>query len=163
MWEILSTLGTYKIGKRLWILSQDFVVRTPRGIFVVPRGYITDHASVPQLFWSIIPPVASSLAEGSIIHDYFYSKGTEDVPRKFADECLKEIAKVKGNEWFKANAAYRAVRVASGGLYKKSYDYDKIKTMAYNGFQDKTPEAILWAIERVYTELGTLAPAETEI
>lgn len=146
MWEILSTLGTYKIGPRLWILSDDFIVNTPRGIFTVPRGYITDHASVPQLFWTIIPPVASALSEGSIIHDWFYTKESEDVPREFADLCLREIARVNGAMKLTSGAAYRAVRLGASRLYNKSYSWDKL-SKAYPRFRDMSPEEILIAIE----------------
>jgi len=146
-WEILSTLGTYKIGSRLWILSCDFIVNTPRGIVVIPRGYVTDHASVPRAFWSLIPPVADEIAEASIPHDYFYSLDSEEVTRKFADECLKEIARVNGASWITAQAAHKAVRAASWGLYRKKYSWDKIPKGAYQRFKDLTPEGILTLIE----------------
>ena len=159
MWEILSTLGTFKIGPKLWILHKDFIVRTPRGIFVIPRGYVTDHASVPRAFWTLIPPVADEIAEASIPHDYFYTKDSEEVPRKFADECLKEIARVNGASWITAQAAHKAVRVASKGLYRKKYSWDKIPEGAYTRFKDMTPDEILGAIEKEpgYMAMVTLA------
>jgi len=146
-WEILSTLGTYKIGPKLWILSRRFIVNTPRGIVVVPRGYVTDHASVPRIFWSLIPPVADELAEGSIPHDYFYSLDSEEVPRTFADECLKEISRVNGASWITAQAAHKAVRAASRGMYRKKYSWDKIPKGAYERFKSLTPIGILTLIE----------------
>ena len=163
MWEILSTLGTYKIGSRLWILSHDFVIRTPRGIRVIPRGYITDFASVPRLFWTLIPPVADEIAEASIPHDYFYTKDSDEVPRKFADECLKEIARVNGASWITAQAAHKAVRLAAKGLYRKQYSWDKIPKGAYPKFRDMTPDEILMAIEfdEVYNDPSVLTDIES--
>jgi hypothetical protein len=146
-WGILNTLGTYKIGPRLWILSQSFNIVTPRGIVSVPRGFVTDHASVPRPFWSLIPPVADEIAEASIPHDYFYVKESEEVPRKFADECLYEIARVNGASWVTAQAAHKAVRVASWGMYRKKYSWDKIPDGAYARFKTLTPGEILQAIE----------------
>lgn len=162
MWEILSTLGTYKIGPRLWILFQNFVVRTPRGIFVIPRGYVTDHASVPRAFWTLIPPVADEIAEASIPHDYFYTKDSMEVPRKFADECLKEIARVNGASWITAQAAHKAVRVASWGLYRKKYSWDKIPGGAYRRFRGMNPNEILGAIEKEQEYKATVTLGDPE-
>lgn len=124
---------------------------------MIPRGYITDHASVPRLAWAFIPPVADEIAEASIPHDFFYTKDSDFVPRKFADECLKELARVNGASWITSQAAYRAVRVGAKGLYRKQYSRDKIPGGAYLRFRDMSPEEILRAIEKERTAFGILA------
>ena len=40
----------------------------------VPAGFVTDLASVPRVFWSLIPP-EGKVDEPSVVHDYLYAKG----------------------------------------------------------------------------------------
>lgn len=134
-WAILTTLKTAKIGPALWILLEDMVYNTPRGQFTVPAGYLTDHASVPRAFTAVVPPVKSAIAEASILHDWFYNKDSEDVPREFADECLKELTKANGGSCTLANTAWVAVRAAASGLYNDHYSIDKLKDQAYPAFK----------------------------
>jgi hypothetical protein len=55
---------------------------------VVPKGFVTDLASVPQVFWSILPKTGR-YAYAAIVHDYLY--WTQNVSRDEADSIL-EIA-----------------------------------------------------------------------
>ena len=38
---------------------------------VIPKGFITDFASVPRWLWSILPP-HGKMANAAILHDYLY-------------------------------------------------------------------------------------------
>ena len=147
-WEILTPLKTAKIGPALWILLEDMVFNTPKGQFTVPAGYLTDHASVPRMFTSFVPPVKSALAEASILHDWFYNKDSEDVPREFADLCLKEICKANGGSSTLAGLAYRAVRIGGGSLYNKEFMREKIKREAYPRYQMCTHGMLCWIFLR---------------
>lgn len=67
-------------------------LRIPRMI-VVPRGFETDLASVPRIFWSILAPTGKH-ARAAIIHDFLYSTGgawrknlPADRPRLTRREC----------------------------------------------------------------------------
>ena len=109
------------------MLDRPMSFLTPQGIFTVPEGYLTDHASVPRAFTGFVPPVQSELAEASILHDWFYNKDSEDVPRKFADLCLRELCISRGGSKAMAYAAWFAVRAGGGSLYNKEYYLDKLK------------------------------------
>jgi hypothetical protein len=52
----------YKIGNEN---SQESVV--------VPKGFETDFASVPRVFWTIIPP-DGKYTKAAVVHDYLYNK-----------------------------------------------------------------------------------------
>lgn len=52
----------------------------------VPSGFVTDFASIPRIFWSLLPP-DGLYAYAAIIHDYLYWE--QSVPRDKADEILK--------------------------------------------------------------------------
>ncbi len=61
-----------------WMLREPltFKVDEPRNIFViVPRGFVTDFASVPQILHSILGSTGPH-ANASVIHDYLYWDGT---------------------------------------------------------------------------------------
>ena len=127
-WGLLSPLRTEKIGIALWMLTDDMHFDTPRGIIVVPIGFIFDHASVPRLFTTIVPPVKSAIAEASVLHDWLYMQGVLDViPRAFADEGLRELTRVRGGSKLLCFNAYVAVHIAGAGLYNKSNFKDKLK------------------------------------
>jgi len=141
-WKLLSYLYTVKIGPKLWMLTEDFTVRTPRGDITVPKGYLTDHASVPRLFHSVCAPAATPVAEAAIIHDWLYNKDsgtTEEYPREFADLCLRELSIANGARRSLAYTVWSAVRAGNIGFlsnYNKKYYYEKLKKMAYKEFQD---------------------------
>ena len=131
MYQVLTPLKTVKIGPALWMLLEPMKYRTPRGVFTVPAGYLTDHASVPRIFTSVVPPVKSTIAEASILHDWFYNKDSEDVPREFADECLRELIISQGGSKSMAYAAWSAVRLGASRLYNKQYYIYKLNKEAY--------------------------------
>jgi len=88
----------------------------------VPTGFVTDFASIPRLFCSLLPP-DGEYAYAAVVHDFLY--WTQARSRDEADEVLKlamedfEIGPVT------VNAIYGAVRVGGqaawdGNAAKKS-------------------------------------------
>lgn len=51
----------------------------------VPWGFVTDLASIPSIFWSMLPR-DGKYAFAAVIHDYLY--WIQDRPRKLADEIF---------------------------------------------------------------------------
>lgn len=134
-WKILNTLKTAKIGPKLWILLDDMHYETPVGQFTVPAGYLTDHASVPRAFTSVVPPVKSAVAEASILHDWFYNRDSKDVPRDFADLCIRELTLANGGSKALAYTTWAAVRAGGSTLYNKEFMKAKIMREAYDDFK----------------------------
>ena len=60
------------------------------GEFVIPKGFITDLASVPRMLRWI---VRSAVGDAPIIHDYFYRTRSEKVPRVVADAIFLAVLK----------------------------------------------------------------------
>ena len=52
----------------------------------VPVGFVTDFASIPRIFWSVLPP-DGKYTHPAIVHDYLY--WTQRGPREDADQILK--------------------------------------------------------------------------
>lgn len=142
-WKILTQLHTVKIGKAFWMLTKDMMFATPGGRYIVPEGFLFDHASVPRIATSIVPPVKSAIAEASVLHDWFYVTNSKNVPRKFADECLKHLTLANGGSKMLANLAYAAVRIGGGGLYNKQAQHEKIESRAYPRYKNKTHDELI--------------------
>lgn len=67
-------------------------------IITIPKGYITDFASIPRIFWVIYPPHFYNYRKPSIIHDYLYTSKEVIVSRKEADKEFIKLLK-KNNTW----------------------------------------------------------------
>lgn len=76
--------------------------------FTAPAGFITDLASIPRIFRSIIPVVGRQTAP-AIIHDYLYE--TQPCERALADAWFYSAMLSEGVNWPRAYAAYLAVRL----------------------------------------------------
>ena len=71
---------------RNWRLDHGFAFWTPLvGLVTVPAHFETDLASIPKLFWNILPPFGK-YTEAAVIHDYLYR--THITSRSTADRTL---------------------------------------------------------------------------
>lgn len=71
MTPILVTYLEDSIKPDRWRLERSITYETIVGQVTVPRGYITDFASVPVLLWGIFPPIGRS-NRATILHDWWY-------------------------------------------------------------------------------------------
>lgn len=56
-------------------LVEDWIITLADGLqIIIPKGFITDGASIPALFWWMISPFGP-LLEGAILHDFGYQHG----------------------------------------------------------------------------------------
>lgn len=74
----------------------------------VPENFLTDFASVPRLFWRIIPPWGK-YGKAAVLHDWLYH--VQDRSRRECDKVFLEAMGVLGVSWFKRRTMYRAVRM----------------------------------------------------
>lgn len=100
---------------RNWRTEHTFGLWTPAmGLVSVPSGFKTDLASVPQIFWNILPPFGK-YSEAAVIHDYCYR--THLVSRAVADGLLRTgmiLCRVPRWQRF---VIYWAVRIFGGHAY----------------------------------------------
>ncbi len=82
----------------------------------VPVGFITDFASIPKAFWSIIPPYGK-YTKAAVLHDYIYKyhgfvSGDQFISytRKEADQIFLKAMEVLGVGRVKRWTMYTAVR-----------------------------------------------------
>jgi len=83
-------------------------------IITVPKGFITDLATIPKLFWVLLPPTGK-YGKAAILHDYLYSNAIET--KRYADDVFLEAMKVLGVGRIKRTIMYYAVRLFGNGTY----------------------------------------------
>jgi len=96
-------------------LLDDFCVVTKSGKICAPKGFKTDFASVPRIFWRIFPPWGV-YSPAAVIHDYLYRYGS--VSRKAADDIFLEIMTTLKVPYWKRYSMYWAVRSCGAPSYK---------------------------------------------
>ena len=81
----------------------------------VPKGAKTDFASIPRIFWPILPPVGR-YSRAAVVHDYLYRHGL--FTRKDCDLVfLHAMGELNVAKW-KRIIMYRAVRLFGKSAYK---------------------------------------------
>lgn len=114
-----SQFTATKVGRRNWVVAQDlvYVASLPHCELhiCVPVGFKTDLASIPRLFWLIIPP-DGSYTPAAAVHDRLYRKPITD--RATADWIFLDAMKHCGTCWIVRWAIYAVVR-AFGWMFFK--------------------------------------------
>jgi len=108
-------------GPILWRLDQDLVIKlgvNGEGLrLTVPKGFVTDLASVPFLLWMIFPP-HGPWAPAAVAHDYLYSRFCEGCSRFLADAIFRDLMHTL-RVWIPARIPiYYAVRLGGWPSYK---------------------------------------------
>ncbi len=111
---VLEMLDDYR-----WRLVEPFkfwLTDNPDDVILVPAGYVTDLASVPQILWSIFPP-HGRYAKAAIIHDWLYDNALRT--KAEADRIFLDAMKVLGVPRWRRTLMYVAVRLFGRGSYDK--------------------------------------------
>ena len=109
---------TVKEGRNQeWELVHDLIYQGAREGFLVPRTFTTDFASVPRMFWSIIPPTGD-YTKAAVIHDWLYV--SKEVSRKDADGIFERIMREAGVNKIKRSVMWAAVRLFGGFIWSKN-------------------------------------------
>ncbi|OZU14097.1 phage tail protein [Salmonella enterica subsp. enterica serovar Altendorf] len=84
-------------------------------VISVPAGFVTDLATVPRIFWTLLPP-DGKYAKAAIIHDYLYDNALRT--KKEADLIFLDGMTVLGVPKWKRTIMYWAVRLFGRGNYR---------------------------------------------
>lgn len=105
-----TQLVVSKSGSYHWTVKRNWY--TPYG--VVPKGFVSDGASVPRIFWWVMTPTGV-LFEASVLHDFLYESawGTKGT----ADKAFYRTARRYGAGKLKARLAYMLVNMFGKGKY----------------------------------------------
>lgn len=86
------------------------------GALNIPKGFQTNGANIPRIFWSIFPPNSPEYISAALVHDYLCDKAKNKQDYKEADEIfyamLKalEVARWKAKLFYLACRAYHKIR-----------------------------------------------------
>lgn len=111
---ILEMLGHYE-----WRVHEPFAFYLSNDnsdVIEVPAGFVTDLATIPRIFWSLMPP-DGKYAKAAIIHDYLYDNALRT--KKEADLIFLDGMTVLGVARWKRTIMYYAVRLFGQGMYGK--------------------------------------------
>lgn len=91
-----------------WVAGKDISLPA----VTVPKGFVTDLASIPSIFWSVYPPTGR-YAYAAIVHDYLY--WDQSTSRDVADEILAEAMRDAGTGKI-TTAGFRGALALTGGF-----------------------------------------------
>ncbi|EJB9128054.1 DUF1353 domain-containing protein [Salmonella enterica] len=107
------------LGHYNWRVYEPFAFylsNDERDVTEVPAGFITGLATVPRIFWTVLPP-DGKYVKAAIIHDYLYDNALRT---KFeADRIFLDGMTVLGVPKWKRTVMYWAVRMFGRGNYGK--------------------------------------------
>ncbi len=120
-----------------WLLITPLVYEVSEGdVITVPGGFKTDFASIPRIFWRILPPQGwgghDRHGPASVVHDYLYQKQAR--PKPEADLIFREAMLSLGVSPWRAAAMYWAVRLFGSWAW---HSYDKPGPQAVNLAQNQ--------------------------
>ena len=79
--ESIQRTGTYRLTESLLLVING-------QNFHIPKGFVTDFATIPRYLWAFIASDDKGILEASVLHDYLYKSPGLAVSRKSADRLL---------------------------------------------------------------------------
>lgn len=101
-----------------WALHDYLIYQSDlAGEISVPSGFISDLASIPKIFWNVLPPFGLYSA-AAVIHDwlYFSATGTEAQ----ANAVLREAMMLLGCDDKTVSEIYTAVSAFGAGAWQRN-------------------------------------------
>lgn len=123
--QIDNIQGTFLKSGRQFVLGDpyDYLV-SPCLHLSVPKGFVTDFASIPTFFTRLFPVLDSHLP-AAVLHDWLYSTGL--YPRAEADRIFLQHMDRLGVPFWKRRAIYHAVRMGGWAAWNEHRRRDKEK------------------------------------
>lgn len=96
-------------------LCQPLRVRVYDNYIHVPDGFQTDFASVPKIFWHVIPPMGLHTV-AAVVHDWLYY--SRWVKKASADTVFYQLMRFYGVPLVRAKIMYLAVKWFGGRAWR---------------------------------------------
>lgn len=92
----------------MWVLTKSLSYRigTSQDKIIIPRGFVTDLASVPPIFWSVLPKTGKYMS-AAILHDFLYAD--QRCSKEEADTILKVEMDIFGVPELQRLSIFKAV------------------------------------------------------
>ena len=82
---------------------------------IIPKGFTTDGASIPRIFWCLFPPNRTDYLPCAIVHDYLCDLENYKKADQYFIECMEELKIPK----LTRKLFYYAVRIYHKTKYKQ--------------------------------------------
>lgn len=99
-----------------WVLVEPlrYSIRDSGLVITVPKGFVTDFASIPRMFWAVLIPTGR-YGRAAIVHDYLYWE--QSCTREQADRILLLGMTESGVDRVKRDTIFAAVRLAGNATW----------------------------------------------
>ncbi len=117
--DFLTALHLEYLDGRDWKVLRPFKYRSEDAlerVILVPKGFLTDFASVPRFLWRFLPPTGK-YGKAAVIHDYLYR--TQSCSRAEADAVFLEAMTDLNVGFWRRHLMYWAVRLFGSRAYIK--------------------------------------------
>jgi len=115
-----STLVVEYIDGIVWKLTKKVSYFIDENtVVMIPEGFMTDFASIPQVLWNIWPPTGGMYGKAALVHDYLYrtaqvldvkTNTKQNITRSFADSVFLQAMKELNIPWYTRYSLYSGVR-----------------------------------------------------
>jgi len=107
-------------GTNWFLLSDlDYEIPDTDARVVVPAFFVTDFASIPRIFWSLLP-TWGRYGPASVVHDYLY--WDQQCTREQADAIFLLAMIDNDVPWWQRTVIYRAVRWGAAFAWSENAD-----------------------------------------
>ena len=109
---------------RAWVLLEDmdYQIGNSQFTIVVPKGFVTDYASVPQMLWGALSP-HDNYSRAAVVHDYLY--WTQICTRPQSDNIMQIAMKESEVPKWKQIAVYGAVSLLGQASWDENKEFRK--------------------------------------
>ncbi len=97
-----------------------FEIAVDDTVISIPKGFVTDLASIPRALWPVLAPQYSGFVYPAILHDFLY-RCPDEITRKYADDVLYSALLSEGVSRYTATKFWLGVR-AFGGAHFQDMD-----------------------------------------
>jgi hypothetical protein len=118
-WPLINPPDDEQFGFRVRVGTSVLMI-------VPPDRFVTDFASIPRLFWLILPPVGDGARArygiAAVIHDWLYVSGKVEgkpITKPFADKVFLACMTASRVSWLRRTVMYLAVSLFGRGCWSK--------------------------------------------
>lgn len=109
--KVSSILNRSSDGHNITVAEAFDYVAENGEVITVPAGTVSDGASVPKMFWNLIPPFGKHWMP-AVMHDYLYR--CTQTPKARCDDLFHEAMISTGTDPAVAKIIYDAVHLGGG-------------------------------------------------
>ena len=121
--EVLNDGKHYRLAEEF----EYYRTGNPDAKILIPKGFITDFATIPRIFQAIMPPTGTrknSYGKAAVLHDYLYDKDCLYIfTRQEADLIFLEAMQARGVNRFVSWILYTCAKYFAKHRFRQESRY----------------------------------------